>query len=85
MYIVADELQDRLQNAVDSEQKTKVKLEASDEELKNLNSKIELLENEIKNKDSQLKFQLKLNDLLREENEKFVHICKLFCVNLFTI
>lgn len=44
------------------------------EELNELEAKLKIYQTQLENQESQVKFQLKLNDLLREQNEKLLKI-----------
>lgn len=66
------DLQDRLKIALENLRKSEDSNKFHAEEVKDVKLRIKSLQTEVESKDSQIKFQTKLNDLLREQNEKWV-------------
>ena len=69
-FLYSGDLQDQLKLLSDNEQKLKERLQSTEDELKEMRSKFKTLQTSVEETESQLKFQQKLNDLQKEQNEK---------------
>ncbi len=58
--------------ATENENRLEERYQMINEELQELKSNINTLQNDLENKESQVQFQLKVNDLLREQNGRYL-------------
>lgn len=68
--MILGDLQDQLKTVAENADRAEERFKLNREELSELQVKIKVYQTQLENQESQVKFQLKLNDMLREQNEK---------------
>lgn len=68
--MILGDLQDQLKTVAENADRAEERFKLNREELSELQVKLKVYQTQLENQESQVKFQLKLNDMLREQNEK---------------